>query len=130
MKKLTRVRKAGQAQSNDAPAKTSRSGRVACPRSSFRSSPNRRPVECHELVYFSKAGGGKPPFLTLRYGRYAQNLSSSLGAITGPGANSDVFARGFDLNLSISTVVFPISRVVTKQVLRAQLSGDGGECLR
>src|SRR3989442_15317120 len=120
MKKLTRVRKAGQAQSNDAPAKTSRSGRVACPRSSFRSSPNRRPaVECHGLVYFSKAGGGKPPFLTLRYGRDAQNLSSCSRAITGPRANGDIFARGFDLNLSIGPVVFSIGWVVTKQALRA-----------
>src|SRR5262245_38668989 len=54
----------------------------------------------------------------------------SLCAITLPRADGYVLSRGFDLNLSIGAIVTFVCGVVTKQVLRAQLGGNGGECLR
>src|SRR2546430_11346947 len=51
-------------------------------------------------------------------------------AISRPGANRYVFARGLDLNLPIAAIALRITRVVTEQVLRSQLSRDCRKGLR
>src|SRR5439155_9465728 len=51
-------------------------------------------------------------------------------AISWPRPNRDVFARSLDRNLSIAAIALRIARVVTEQVLRAQLGRDGRKGLR
>src|ERR1041385_3243109 len=50
--------------------------------------------------------------------------------VTWPCAHSNIFARRFDLYLSILAVFGAISRVIAEQILRAQFSRDRCERLR
>ena len=62
--------------------------------------------------------------------RRTPNHWLALGPVTGSRAHGDVFARSLHLNFPIRAVLILVLRVITKQVLRPQFSGNCGKGLR